>query len=128
MKEKWNEIWYQLKSMRVQLLLVMFFIGLVPVVLFSIIFIRTYNGQTISQKNDEVKSYGNVISNLIVMTCLACMMNVVLEKCNNLALSMLMHFAFNFPYCFLQAGSLFYLVLSAVFLLLAAGFCAGRKK
>lgn len=69
-----------------------------------------------------------VISNLIVMTCLACMMNVVLEKCNNLALSMLMHFAFNFPYCFLQAGSLFYLVLSAVFLLLAAGFCAGRKK
>lgn len=65
MKEKWNEIWYQLRSMRVQLLLVMFLVGLVPVVLFSIIFIRTYNGQTISQKNDEVRSYGTVISNLI---------------------------------------------------------------
>ncbi len=65
MKEKWNEIWYQLRSMRVQLLLVMFLVGLIPVVLFSIIFIRTYNGQTISQKNDEVRSYGNVISNLI---------------------------------------------------------------
>ena len=65
MKEKWNEIWYQLRSMRVQLLLVMFFVGLIPVILFSIIFIRTYNGQTISQKNDEVRSYGNVISNLI---------------------------------------------------------------
>lgn len=65
MKEKWNEIWYQLRSMRVQLLLVMFFVGLIPVILFSIIFTRTYNGQTISQKNDEVRSYGNVISNLI---------------------------------------------------------------
>ncbi|MBR1744267.1 MAG: two-component sensor histidine kinase [Lachnospiraceae bacterium] len=65
MKAKWDEIWYQLKSMRIQLLLVMFLTGLIPVVLFSIIFIRTYNGQTISQKNDEVKSYGNVISNLI---------------------------------------------------------------
>lgn len=65
MKEKWNEIWYQLRSMRVQILSVMFLVGLIPVVLFSIIFIRTYNGQTISQRNDEVKSYGNVISNLI---------------------------------------------------------------
>ncbi len=68
------------------------------------------------------------LANLVVMTCLAYMMNVVLERSNNLVYSILMHFAFNFPYCFLQTGIGFYGVLSAVFLLLAALFYAWRGK
>lgn len=66
MKKRWDKIRYQLRSMRAQLFTVIFLVGLIPVILFSIIFIRTYNGQTISQRNDEVKSYGNVLSNLIL--------------------------------------------------------------
>ncbi len=66
MKKRWDKIRYQLKSMRAQLFTVIFLVGLIPVILFSIIFIRTYNGQTISQRNDEVKSYGNVLSNLVL--------------------------------------------------------------
>ena len=67
-------------------------------------------------------------SNLIVMTCLAYMMNVILEKHHNLVYSILMHFAFNFPYCFLSVGIWFYAVLSAVFLLLASGFGCMRQR
>lgn len=62
------------------------------------------------------------LSNLIVMTCLAFIMNVVLEKHNNLVYSILIHFAFNFCYCFLQVDIWFYCVLSVVFLLLAVMF------
>ena len=69
-----------------------------------------------------------MLSNLLVMTSLALMMNVVLENRRNLACSMLMHFAFNFPYCFLQAGIAFYGVLSLVFVLLAAGFLLWRER
>lgn len=69
-----------------------------------------------------------MLANLVVMTCLAYMMNVVLEKSNNLVYSILMHFAFNFPYCFLQAGIEFYYVLTAVFLLLAAAFFIVRER
>lgn len=69
-----------------------------------------------------------MLANLVVMTCLAYMMNVVLERSNNLVYSILMHFAFNFPYCFLQVSIGFYYVLSAVFLLLAAAFYAWRAR
>ncbi|MCI8339686.1 MAG: HAMP domain-containing histidine kinase [Lachnospiraceae bacterium] len=66
MKEKWVQIWNQLRSLRIQIFAVMFLVGLVPVLLFSRIVIKSYNGQILSQKTDEVKSYGNVISNLIL--------------------------------------------------------------
>lgn len=67
------------------------------------------------------------LSNLIVMTSLACMMNVVLERYNNLVYSMLMHFAFNLAYGFLRVDIWFYGVLSVVFLLMAVGVCAALK-
>lgn len=69
-----------------------------------------------------------VLSNLIVMTCLAYMMNVVLERHNNLIYSILIHFSFNFPYCFLQVNIGFYVILSVVFLLLATAFYFWRQK
>lgn len=67
-------------------------------------------------------------SNLIVMTCLAYMMNVVLEKRNNLVYSVIIHFAFNLPYCFLKVDIWFYCVMSVVFLLLAAAFYLWRAR
>lgn len=66
MKEKWKQIWYQLRSLRLQIFAAMFLVGLIPVLLFSRIVIKSYNGQIISQKTEEVKSYGTVISNLIL--------------------------------------------------------------
>lgn len=66
MREKWKQIWYQLRSLRVQIFAVLFFIGLIPVLVFSIIVIKSYNEQIISQKKEDIKSYGTVISNLII--------------------------------------------------------------
>lgn len=69
-----------------------------------------------------------IFSNLIVMTCLTYMMNVILEKHHNLVYSILMHFAFNFPYCFLRVDIWFYVILSAMFLTLSLGFCCIRHR
>lgn len=66
MKEKLKSIWYKLRSMRVQVFSVMFLVGIIPVIIFSQVVIKSYNSQIISQKTDEIKSYGNVISNLIL--------------------------------------------------------------
>lgn len=59
-------VWYKLRSMRVQVFFVLFLIGIIPVLLISQILIKSYNSQIISQKTDEIKSHGNVISNLIL--------------------------------------------------------------
>ncbi|MCD7826573.1 MAG: HAMP domain-containing histidine kinase [Clostridiaceae bacterium] len=66
MKEKWKSIWYSLRSMRVQVFAVVFLVGMLPVILFSNIIIKAYNSQIISQRTDELKAYGNVISNLVL--------------------------------------------------------------
>lgn len=66
MKEKWKNLWYKLRSLRVQVFFVMFCVGIIPVVLISNILLKAYNSQIISQKTDELQSYGNVISNLIL--------------------------------------------------------------
>lgn len=67
-----------------------------------------------------------ILSNVIVMTCLAIVMNVVLEKYNNLVYAIVIHFAFNFVYCFLNADIWFYLILSGVYLLIALLFLKWR--
>lgn len=66
MKEKWKNLWYKLRSLRVQVFCVMFLVGIIPVILISNILLNAYNSQIISQKTDELQSYGNVISNLII--------------------------------------------------------------
>jgi len=68
-----------------------------------------------------------IIANVIVMTCLAIVMNVVLEKHNNLLYAILIHLAFNFVYCFLSVDIWFYVVLSAIYILIAIGFLWLRK-
>lgn len=66
MKEKWKNLWYKLRSLRVQVFFVMLCVGMIPVVLISHILLNAYNSQIISQKTDELQAYGNVISNLIL--------------------------------------------------------------
>lgn len=68
-----------------------------------------------------------VLSNVIVMTCIVIAMNVVLEKSCNLLYTILMHFAFNFVYCFLKVDITFYVILSVVYILIAALFLLYRK-
>lgn len=63
-----------------------------------------------------------VLSNLIVMTSLVFVMNSVLEKHKNLIYSIVIHFTFNFIYCFLQVDIWFYVFFSIVYLLIGAGF------
>ena len=65
-------------------------------------------------------------ANVAVMTCLAVMMNAVLERRRNLLYAVVIHFAFNYVYCFLRVGLGFYGCLSTVFLLIAAGFLRVR--
>jgi Signal transduction histidine kinase len=66
LKEKWKSVWYRLRSLRVQVFSVMFLVGILPVILISNILLKAYNAQIISQKTDELQSYGNVISNLVL--------------------------------------------------------------
>ena len=66
MKDKWKDLWRKLRSMRWQVFSVVFFVGFIPVLAFSTIMIRSYNDQIISQRTDELRSYGNMISNLVI--------------------------------------------------------------
>jgi len=55
-----------MRSLRVQVFVVTFLTGMAPVILISNILLKAYNSQIISQKTDELQSYGTVISNLIL--------------------------------------------------------------
>lgn len=66
MKKQWEELLYRLRSMRVQLFAVLVIIGLFPVILFSNIIIRAYDWKLISQRTDELQSYGTILTNLVV--------------------------------------------------------------
>lgn len=68
MKKHWEKLLYRLRSMRVQLFVVLLVVGLVPVILFSNIMIHIYDSKLISQRTDELQSYGTVLSNLILST------------------------------------------------------------
>ncbi|MDO5292222.1 MAG: type II CAAX endopeptidase family protein [bacterium] len=68
-----------------------------------------------------------IVANVVVMCCLAIVMNVVLEKSNNLIYSICIHFAFNFVYCFLVVDIWFYLFLSIVYVAIALAFLYYRK-
>lgn len=66
MKKRWKELLYRLRSMRVQLFAVLIVVGLIPVIFFSAIIIRTYTSRLITQRTEELQSYGTVLSNLII--------------------------------------------------------------
>lgn len=63
-----------------------------------------------------------IISNVVVMTGLCFIMNYFMEKNDNLIYGIVIHFCFNFLYCFLVVDILFYTILSVVYLILIAIF------
>lgn len=56
-----------------------------------------------------------IVSNVVVMTALSFLMNYVLEKQKNLVYAFMIHFSFNFLYCFLSVDIWFYVVLTLVY-------------
>lgn len=69
-----------------------------------------------------------VISNVVVMTGLCFIMNFFMEKHDNLIYGVVIHFCFNFLYCFLQVDIWFYVVLSLVYLVVIACLMGLRKR
>lgn len=58
-----------------------------------------------------------IISNIVVITSLTILMNIFLERHNNLLYSVLLHFGFNILYVFLDAGILFFVILTVLHLI-----------
>ncbi len=69
-----------------------------------------------------------ILSNVIVMTGLCFLMYFFLERNDNLIYGIVIHFCFNFLYCFLKADVWFYVVLSAVYVIIIAGVCKVRGR
>ncbi len=55
-----------LKSLRTQSMLVLILMGILPLTLFSLIFINTYHSRTITQRVNQLQSRGSILCNLIV--------------------------------------------------------------
>ncbi len=66
MKKAFKKVFHVLYSLRVQLFLVLIVVGIVPLYFLSNIIINVHNKQIITSREDELKSYGTVISNLIL--------------------------------------------------------------
>lgn len=66
MKQFLGKVLYFLRSMRIQVLIVFLMMGLVPLYIFSIIITNEYESKLVSQRVDELQSYGTMISNLVV--------------------------------------------------------------
>ena len=69
-----------------------------------------------------------ILSNVIVMTGLCFIMNYFMEQKDNLLYGIVIHFCFNFLYCFLRVDVWFYVVLSAVYVAIIALICFQRKR
>lgn len=65
MKKLWKNFTYNIRSMRMQVFIILVCVGLIPVVFLFNIISNAYNSQLLSQRKDEIQSYGMVISNLI---------------------------------------------------------------
>lgn len=57
-----------------------------------------------------------VISNIVVITSITVLMNIFLERHNNLLYSVLLHFGFNILYVFLDADIGFFVILTVLYL------------
>lgn len=63
-----------------------------------------------------------VISNVVVMTSLVIIMNVILKRSDNLFYAIWIHLCFNFLYGFLVVDIWFYVILSIVYAIIASGY------
>lgn len=59
-----------------------------------------------------------VISNIVVITCITILMNIFMERYNNLLYSVLLHFGFNILYVFLDADIGFFEILTVLYLVI----------
>lgn len=59
-----------------------------------------------------------VISNIVVITSMTVLMNIFLERHNNLIYSVLLHFGFNIIYVFLEADIGFFVILIILYLII----------
>ncbi len=59
-----------------------------------------------------------IISNIVVITCMTVLMNIFLERHNNLVYSVLLHFGFNIVYVFLDADIGFFVILTVLYLVI----------
>lgn len=59
-----------------------------------------------------------VVSNIVVITSMTVLMNIFLERQNNLIYSMLIHFGFNIIYVFLEANIGFFVILTILYLII----------
>lgn len=59
-----------------------------------------------------------IISNIVVITCMTILMNIFLERYNNLVYSVLLHFGFNIVYVFLEADIGFFVILTVLYLII----------
>lgn len=55
-----------LRSLRTQSMAVLILIGIIPLVIFSLIFIYTYRSKAVSQRINELQSRGSIICNLVI--------------------------------------------------------------
>ena len=69
-----------------------------------------------------------VLANVIVMSGLCFIMNFFMGKNDNLIYGIVVHFCFNFLYCFLQVDIFFYIVLSIVYIAIIAMLCLIQRK
>ncbi len=76
----------------------------------------------------DIRMIPYILSNVIVITAMTLIMNIVLEKYNNLLYSIWIHFCFNLPYSFLQPSIMFYIILSIVFVIVATLWYLYYKK
>lgn len=65
MKKHWEDLLYRMRSMRVQLFMVLVVIGIFPVIFFFNIITDAYDSRMVSQRIDELQSYGTMLSNLV---------------------------------------------------------------
>ncbi len=66
MKKLFKKILHFIYSLRVQVLLVLLVISLIPLYFISTSIINVYNNHIINQRAEELKRYGTIISNLII--------------------------------------------------------------
>lgn len=59
-----------------------------------------------------------VISNIVVITSITMLMNIFLERYNNLLYSVLLHFGFNILYVFLDVDIGFFEILTVLYLII----------
>lgn len=59
-----------------------------------------------------------IISNIVVITSITVLMNIFLERHNNLLYSVALHFGFNIIYVFLDADIEFFIILTVLYLVI----------